>query len=108
MFHPGETVSHIFTIPFVKTEVSKVIVTYKQNDHIIIVKTITSETIEAVTAATCKVTVAFNQEESLLFEEDKPFKMQLNVVGATLEGSFRAASKEISSNNGVQHYKEVI
>ena len=105
MFHPGETISHVFTIPFVAVEVSKVIVTYKQNDHIILTKSITSEMIDPVDPVTCKFTVAFNQEESLLFEEYKDFRIQLNVTTTT--GS-RATSKEIKSVNGPQHYKEVI
>lgn len=104
MFNPGETISHIFIIPFVSTEISKVIITYKQNDRIILTKTITSNFQEDSPGHT-RITIAFNQQETLLFEEDSSFTIQLNVI--TNKGA-RASSCEITSSSGVQHYKEVI
>ena len=105
MFHPGETISHTFIIPFAVVELSKVIVTYKQSDHIVLTKTITSGFEQGETKAKSKVIVTFDQRETLLFEENKPYTIQLNVY--TQEGA-RAASCEIKGSSGVQHYKEVI
>jgi len=104
MFHPGETVTHTFTIPFIVSEVSEIVVTYKQNDHIILKKTITSGFEEAGADKT-KIVIAFSQQESLLFAEKRPFTIQLNVC--TVDGT-RCTSKEIKSETGVQHHKEVM
>ena len=104
MFHPGETVSHTFTIPFSSSEVAKIIVTYKQNDHIILTKTITSNITDS-SESTSLAVVTLTQEESLLFEEGKDFKIQLNVL--TNSGN-RITSNEIKGENGAQHYKKVI
>lgn len=104
MFHPGETVTFTFTIPFASNAVNNVIVTFKQNDCLIVKKIITSVT-AAQTAGFSTVMVVLTQQESLLFKENKDFKIQLNVFKK--DGS-RATSKEMSSTNGVQHYKEVM
>ena len=42
MFNPGETLVHEFIIPFIYDTIEKVIVTYKQNDRLILIKEITS------------------------------------------------------------------
>lgn len=42
MFHPGETLIHEFIIPFIYDTIEKVLVTYKQNDRLILIKEITS------------------------------------------------------------------
>lgn len=104
MFHPGETVSHTFTIPFQASEVAKVIVTYKQNDRIVLAKTITSGITDSTDSASI-VSLTLTQQESLLFEEKKGFTIQLNVF--TNNGR-RVTSNEIRGENGAQHYKEVI
>lgn len=104
MFHPGETVSHTFIIPFIADELSKVVVTYKQNDHVIITKQITSG-FEPYQTVKTQVVVPFTQSESLLFEDNKFYSIQLNVI--TVSGA-RATSNEIKGQSGVQHYKEVI
>ncbi len=105
MFHPGETVCHQFIIPFVAVELSKVIITYKQDDHIILVKELTSGFEKYETKAQSIISVTFSQEESLLFDDFHDYRIQLNVF--TKEGA-RAASCEIKQSTGVQHYKEVI
>ena len=104
MFHPGETVSHTFIIPFAATEVAKVIITYKQNDCIILTKTITSGISDSINSM-ASIDVDLTQEESLLFEEKASFTIQLNVF--TNNGR-RITSNEIVGENGAQHYKEVI
>lgn len=105
MFSPGETICHRFIIPFVANEISKVIITYKQNDHIVFIKTITSGFEEDQKPERTLITVAFSQEESLLFDPYADYRIQLNVY--TYLGS-RAASCEIKQFNTVQHYREPI
>lgn len=103
MFHPGETVTQRFTIPFVASTLSQVIVTYKQGDHLVLVKTITSN-FEDVDGKT-RITVVLTQAESLLFNDKMKFTIQLNVF--TKDGT-RATSREIRSENAIQHYKGVM
>ena len=105
MFAPGETVAHVFIIPFIADEIEKVVLTYKQNDRIVFEKQITEgfEEVEAKTKT--RFTFAFSQTESLLFEDSQPFTIQINVINKY--GS-RATSKEIKGQNGVQHIREVI
>ena len=104
MFIPGETITHEFTIPFADDEISKVIVTYKQNNKIILTKPISSG-FEQVTQAKTKITVLLSQQESLLFSDKDDYFIQLNVF--TNEGA-RAASAEFRGSTGHQHYKKVI
>lgn len=103
MFIPGETIVHEFIIPFIASDLSKVILTYKQNDRIILTKTISS--FEDVGAGKTKVTFAFSQKESLLFDNDANYKIQLNVY---TDSGTRASSVELESFTGIQHYEKVI
>lgn len=103
MFIPGETVTHEFTIPFADAELSKVVVTYKQDERIVLTKTISS--FEKVTETKTKITLPFSQQDSLMFKDDTVYTIQLNVY--TTRGS-RAACTEFKSNTGKQHYKKVI
>ena len=109
MFHPGETVINNFVIPFEKADISQIIVTYKQFDDIVLERTITSADrfafIDYSDPAKTKFRIQLSQEESLLFNENTDYKIQLNVY---TEGGSRHASCEIRGTNGVQHYKEVI
>lgn len=153
MFHPGETVVHNFDIPFAKSSISLILVTYKQDGRIVLERTITSaddvfteyekeydptkvykendrclyetapyvrkswgEDTPAPEAWTpdhwtvsdkfmTKFYVTLSQEESLLFEDNRDFKIQLNVL--TTSGS-RCVCHEIKGSNGVQHHREVI
>lgn len=103
MFIPGETVTHEFTIPFADTELSKVIVTYKQDNKLVFTKTISS--FEKITETKTKIVLLFSQEESLMFTGGIDYTIQLNVY--TTRGS-RAACTEFKQSTGVQHYKKVI
>ena len=105
MFSPGETICHRFIIPFVANEISKVIITYKQNDHIVFIKTITSGFEEADSRLKTKFNVTFTQNESLTFKDLYDYYIQINVL--TTFGT-RATSKEIKGRSGVQYHKEVI
>jgi hypothetical protein len=105
MFHPGETISHNFIIPFVADEIAKVIVSYKQSDHIIIEKEVTSG-FKAESRVEASFSIAFTQQESLLFADKKDYTIQLNVL---TNGSSRHASCEIKvKDGGIQHIREVI
>lgn len=105
MFNPGESAVHSFTIPFVKEELKKVIVTYKNKDDVFLTKTITSGFKDGETELETVFDIALSQAESLLFKENIKYKIQINVF--TYLGS-RMASAEIESKTGPQHYMEVI
>jgi len=104
MFFAGETISHIFTIPFLPEEVSRILVTYKQNNRIVLVKSITSEAIETVDGEST-FAVTLSQKESLLFKTNEFVKIQLNVYTTT---AARCVSEELTTFIGVQHVNEVI
>jgi len=104
MFVPGETVAQEFLIPFADTELSKVVLTYKQNNKIVLTKPISSG-FEKVTETQTRITVPLSQKETLLFCDKYDYTMQLNVY--TIWGS-RVASKEIKGSTGTQQYKDVI
>lgn len=118
MFYPGETLIHEFTIPFpCETEdntpkVTKVVVTYKQDNRIVLVKTITSlsspEEESSLSSAENDVTyvlVHMTQKETLIFADDNIYTVQLNVY---FNNGTRATSNEMRGCNGVQHYKKTI
>lgn len=106
MFQPGETVSHQFIIPFVSVEIAKIIVSYKQNDHIVLERTVTSDQIgRGETKAESTFVVDFTETESLLFDDNSDCYAQLNVL--LLKGT-RCVSKEIKISTGTQHIREVI
>ena len=113
MFNPGETIAHTFIIPFRRVDISKVIISYKQNEAIIFEREITSsrEFMEhrgsdgEVDPIKTEIRIILSQEESLLFSESDSFTIQLNVL---TEGGSRHASATISGSNGIQHHKEVM
>ena len=103
---------HTFLIPFVTDSINKIIVTYKQNDHVILERIVTSAMLVDGDAlipidnpARTKFRVQLTQQESLLFEDKRDFWIQLNVF---TNGRTRHASCEIKGSNGVQHVREVI
>ena len=112
MFSPGETICCRFTIPFKKEDLHTVMVSFKQDNDIVFDKVfdktaITSEDnfIPVSEGLKTQFDVAFTQEESLLFEERKITKAQVNVIN---DYGSRLTSKEIRLETSVQHYKEVI
>ena len=104
MFFPGETVTNRFIIPFAQDEVGKVVVTYKQNDQIILEKTITSGFTNEENQK-CSFDYVFSQPESLAFQDNSDFSIQLNVY--TKSGT-RHTSYEMRGVNGAQYLREVI
>ena len=104
MFIPGETITHGFYIPFTSEEVDKIYVTYNQNKRNLITKEVSSSDIEDETDVSF-FAVEFSQAESLLFENDTRFKVQLNVI---LTDGDRVTSKPIDGKNGVQLLRKVV
>lgn len=110
MFSPGETVIHNFVVPFLPTEISLVIVSYKQRGNIVLEKEVASEDIISQNTGsspfdhTTIVEVELDQEDTLLFEDNVPFTIQVNVMAQ----STRHASKELKGESGIQYHREVI
>lgn len=108
MFIPGETISHQFHLPFLKTDIIKVIATYRQNGHIVFEpKTIYPNQISNEELGS-QFVITLSQEESLLFEDDKYFYVQLNVMFTSDEGNIRTTSMELRGKNELQHLREVV
>jgi len=114
MFIPGETIVYRFNLPFPNEGISMVYVTFKQENRNILTKTVFGGEIKATpkenpeddsVETTSYFTVALSQEESLLFKNDKNFKIQLNVA---FTSGTRCASIEMDGDNGVQHIRKVV
>ena len=104
MFIPGETISHRFVIPFVKGYVSKAIVSYKQCDHIVLIKEVDQVMMEEDPEGS-QFTIDLSQQESLLFKNGTDLYVQVNVL---LGDGTRCTSLEIRRENSSQHIREVV
>lgn len=104
MFIPGETISFQYYIPFVRNDVEKLVVSFKQRDRVILQKIVYPGQIEGE-GSNSKVVITLSQEESLLFENNNKFKMQLNVY---FIGGARCTSMELVDETGQQHIREVV
>ena len=104
MFFPGETVTHRFVIPFNANEINHVILSYRQDDRIILEKTITSD-YESLSGGTCAVATTLTQQEGLLFADNAGFTVQVNVY--TKEGT-RHSSFEVRSKSGIQTHRNTM
>lgn len=104
MFFPGETITHRFVIPFAANEIDKVIFSYKQKEAIMYEKVVT-EGFEAEEEHVTSIEFQLTQGEGLLFSDDAPFTVQVNVY--TKVGT-RHTSHEMSSSSGVQYLREVM
>lgn len=105
MFAPGETITHKFRVPFVASEIKTAIVSYKQGEHLVLEKTIKSGFEEDDPPDHTFITVLLTQGESLLFKDDMPFTIQINI--ATTFGT-RSTSREMSGSTLLQHVRDVI
>ena len=113
MFSPGETIGFTFVIPFMRVDLSEVIVSFKQDGHIVLERHVTSkrEFLEHrdkdgnIDPIKTEIRIILSQEESLMFEELKNYTIQLNVY---TDGGSRHASCELKGTNAVQHHKEVM
>lgn len=116
MFTPGETALHSFYIPFKKSEINEMIVSYKQHDDIILEVPIASYLIrdiydESHTFLGSVFDIDMTQPQSLMFQNHdcrcgaNEYYIQINVL---LTSGARFTSKPIKSTNGIQFYKEVM
>ena len=108
MLIPGETALHSFAVPFNLESISKIIVTYKQNDHIVFEKTITSASTDVIFSEennTTSFSFRLTQQQSLLFEDDNDYSIQINVLS---NSNVRAVSNIIKSKSGSQYVRTVI
>ena len=99
MFIPGETATHRFSIPFTASEISKVVVTYKQHNRVLLEKEISS-------FEGNEVVLTLSQAESLLFECNTEFSVQLNILMA--DETTRCASDVKYSTTGTQLNREEV
>ena len=99
-FHPGDTVVFDLVIPFAKDDVDEVKVSFRNQNAVVFEVAITS--FQAKGDKT-RLGFTFTQEESLLFNENDIYKMQLNVYSGN--GS-RSASKEYDVITLAQHIQE--
>lgn len=104
MFIPGETISHQFFIPFVSSDIVYITVSYRQNGHVVLEKNVYPGQIENSNPLSTFV-VTFSQAESLLFEDEADYWVQVNVF---FSGGARCSSMEIKSRTGRQHIREVV
>ena len=104
MFIPGETISHRFNLPFPKEGVERIVVSYKQENKTVLVKSVYSGDIFA-SETTSYFIVTLSQEESLLFKNNMNFTIQLNVI---FSSGTRCSSVEMNGENGVQHIRKVV
>ena len=110
MFYPGETVEQTFIVPFYQSDIEKAIVSYKQNDHIVLEKEATSTQIyndtnpnNPVPVEYSELIVVIGQDESLLFENNMFYEIQINIFSA----GNRLTSAPIKDRTGVQFYREM-
>lgn len=106
MFIPGETVTHTFIIPYEKSAINTVIISYRQKDTIILEKFITSQgNMTETEDDQTMITAALTEQESLLFVDNCQYGIQINVL---FEGGGRSTSQEeIIDWTGRQHIRQV-
>ena len=102
MFIPGDTVPHKIYIPFKQEELDTVVVSYKQNGHIVYQAEAEPEDDYGQSSS---FIVNLTQAESLLFEENSVCFIQVNVI---LSDGTRLASHEMRCNLGPQHIHDLI
>lgn len=103
MFYPGETDYHIFTLPFSASDISSVLVSYRQKGRVVLEKQ--AGDYEAVSDSECRVAVSLSQTETMKFVDDEDITIQLNVIGS--DGG-RSTSIPISVRCGMQYHRQVI
>lgn len=78
------TPTHIFSLPFETSLLNKILITYKQDDAIILEKTEADCTLDGN-----DIKIKLTQEETLLFDADKRVMIQLRVL--TTDGTAMAS-----------------
>ena len=102
MFHPGETVAFNWVIPFDSNDLEYVVVSFRDRNRVAFEKVIRNFVREDQDKT--RVGLLLTQEESLLFDENSCYSMELNVYG--LQTS-RATSNCIKVRTLCQHIPEV-
>ena len=102
-FHPGETVVLNFVIPFSLYDVKAVVVSFRNNDRVAFEAIATSFKQEGDDPYKTRVGFTLTQAESLQFDENSIYMMQLNVFGPN---SSRIVSDEIKLTTGAQQLVE--
>lgn len=102
MFYPGETIAHTFILPYEKSYISKVIVSYRQSERLVLEKVIASSRAMQELDEGTAITVTLAEEESLLFEDNAHYDVQVNVFMS----SGRATSSQIRDWTGLQHVRD--
>lgn len=109
MFIPGETIIHTFILPFHLTEIRQIIVTYRQDDRIVYERVVNKSNPEGATLVKqdnyTKLSYEISQADSLLFTDEVPFYMQVNVYTTSHS---RAVSGVIKSTSGIQFLHKVM
>jgi len=102
-FHPGETVVLNFVIPFSLYDVKAVAISFRNKGRVAFEALATSFVQEGDDEYKTRVGFTMTQAESLQFEENEIYMMQLNVFGPN---SSRIASDEIKVTTGAQQLIE--
>ena len=102
MFYPGETDTHVFTIPYAANTIEKAVVSYKQAGKLILEKTCTSFT---DTRGGCELVVDITQEDSLQFIDKAVASVQINLY---FTNHTRQTSEPVKYVVGEQYHKKVI
>ena len=97
-FHPGETIALNFVLPFSIYDVQAVAISFRNENRVAFETVTTGVAVENENST--RVGYILSQEESLQFDENSHYKMQLNVFGPN--GS-RTTSREIDVFTGPQH-----
>lgn len=103
MFYPGETDRHTFDLPFAASDISSVLVSYKQKGRVLVEKSTTEA--EAIETMVARVYVDLSQADTLKFEDNEDISIQVNVTGSN---GGRLTSTPIVVRCGQQYHRQVI
>lgn len=102
-FHPGETLVLNFVIPFSLYDVKAVVISFRNQNSVAFEAMATSFKQEGDDEFKTRVGFTLTQAESLQFEENSTYTMQLNVFGPN---SSRIVSDEMKVTTGSQQLVE--
>ena len=105
MFIPGETIAHEFIIPFVRSDIGRIYVTFYQNGRTVIEKSVPSQQIVQRGTEESYFVIILTQYESLLFDDRSEYFMQLNMV---FKNGTRSSSHLMRGETGIQHIRKVV
>lgn len=112
MFNPGDTITHQFRLPFncnvLQTEAENILVTYRQNGRIVLIKNavpLPDHEQTDLEGDSTVVEVDLTQQESLSFDNKNDIRIQINI---NYRDGGRISSHELTTHAGIQHYREVM